>query len=724
MSTKIKSLKIFGDVDYSKVVGEVLRSLGIEKVKTDAAADFDSLEIFNEIMNNRIVTRLKVVAHGVEMVFRKSSLVRPDERFGAEVNRLVKKNLYLLLADNLKLDYVPYGILHGVRPTKIIQRWLGEGFGVTSHGVIDRDKICRRLISDYLTERDKAGLLTEVSIRQLPILNSSDEKTIGVYVGIPFCKTRCLYCSFPSHVLPAENKIAEFMTVLTRDIEAAASEIKRYGFKVQTIYIGGGTPTALPENFFVEMLDKVYKNFYGEGVKEFTVEGGRPDTITAQKIDALKKFGVTRVSVNPQTMQQRTLDFIGRKHTVEDFIRAFNDLRAAGDWQINTDLILGLPGERLDDFKDSLDKVLALEPDDITLHALAIKRGSKLQTRLADEINKLEDFNLPSDKEVRRMEEFAEKVLRGKKYLPYYLYRQDYSGGQIENVGWCKRGAEGIYNVQIMGERQTILGIGGAASTKVPDFTAKKIWTAFNAKDLMTYLRDIDKYIERREKVLSEVYQPAEISDDKSLPTQEISVEEIQPAEISDDKSLPTQEISVEEIQPAESNDDKSLTAQEISLEEIQPAEVSDDKSLSAQEISVEEIQPAESSDNRFSLGDKSSPVEEKFSVTTDGENKSLNGTEEFTFDENTSSANEELFVAEDIHTAERNFINFAEKEPAPDDKNLDSDEKFSLGDKATSAEEKLPVTTNVTNDNKNLDSGEKFSLGDKSSLPDENFRE
>ncbi|MBR4904011.1 MAG: coproporphyrinogen dehydrogenase HemZ [Selenomonadaceae bacterium] len=502
---KIKTLRLRG-YDFSKIIGEVLRSLNIETVKADAVADFDRLEIFNEVIGAKIVTRIKVLANGVESVFKKSSTARPDERFGAEVNRLVKKNLYQLLADNFGLDYVPYGILHGVRPTKIIQRWLGEGYGVTSHGVIDRDKICRRIRSDYLTARDKAELLTEVSIRQLPILNSGDKKTVGVYVGIPFCKTRCLYCSFPSHVLPDDNKIAEFMTVLTRDIEAAADEIKRYGFKVQTIYVGGGTPTALPENFFAAMLETVHKNFYGESVEEFTVEGGRPDTITAEKISVMKNFDVTRVSVNPQTMQQRTLDFIGRKHTVEDFTRAFNELRAASDWKINTDLILGLPGERFDDFKDSLEKVLALEPDDITLHALAIKRGSKLQVRIADELNKLEDFNLPSDNEVRKMEEFAEKILRGKNYLPYYLYRQGYSSGQIENVGWCKRGAEGIYNIQMMGERQTILGTGGAASTKVPDPVNKKIQTAFNAKDLTTYLRDIEKYIGRRENILAEVY--------------------------------------------------------------------------------------------------------------------------------------------------------------------------------------------------------------------------
>ena len=495
-------IKILGE-DFSKVIGEVLRSLNF------ANAGFDALEIFNEVIGKRVVTRIKVSSGGVEMVFRKSSLARADERFGAEVNRLVKKNLYTLLADNLGLNRVPYGILHGVRPTKIIQRWLGEGYGVTSHGVIDRDKISRRIISDYLTDRDKAALLTEVAIRQLPILNG-DAKNIGVYVGIPFCKTRCLYCSFPANVLPAADKIAEFMSVLTRDIAAASDAINRYGLKVQTIYIGGGTPTALPENFFAAMLETVHKNFACAGVEEFTVEGGRPDTITAEKISVMKNFGVTRVSVNPQTMQQRTLDFIGRKHTVEDFIRAFNELRAAGDWKINTDLILGLPGERLDDFKDSLTKVLELEPDDITLHALAIKRGSKLQTRLADDLNKLEDFNLPSDSEVRDMEAFAEKLLRGENYLPYYLYRQGYSRGQIENVGWCKRGAASIYNVQIMGERQTILGIGGAASTKVPDPVAKKIQTAFNAKDLTTYQRDIEKYIARRDKVLAEVYKPVE----------------------------------------------------------------------------------------------------------------------------------------------------------------------------------------------------------------------
>ena len=508
MHIKIKKINILGKNNFSKVVNDVLRSLKIESAKKNESAEFDGLEIFNELIGKKVITRLKVVVCGKEYFFRHSGTVRPNEKFGAEVNRLVKRNLYILLVDNFGLDGVPYGILHGMRQTKIIQRWLREGYGVTSHGVIDKDKIFRRVISDFLTERDKAYLLTEVALHQLPIIRSG-EKKISVYVGIPFCRTRCLYCSFPSHVLPADSEIAEFMAVLTRDVEAAADSIKRYGFKVQTVYIGGGTPTALPEQFFAEMMATVHDKICAEGVAEFTVECGRPDTITAEKIAVMKSFGVTRVSVNPQTMHQRTLDLIGRKHTVEDVTRAFNDLRAAGDWLINMDLIIGLPSERLADFAATLEQILALKPDDITIHSLAIKRGSKLQTRLADKLNTLADFDLPSDAEVRKMAEHASKALRGAGYVPYYLYRQGYMSGQIENVGWSRRGAESIYNVQIMGERQTILGIGAAASTKVPDPVNKRIQTAFHAKDLKTYVRDAEHYIQRREKVLAEVYPDA-----------------------------------------------------------------------------------------------------------------------------------------------------------------------------------------------------------------------
>lgn len=505
---KIKNFTINSvDQVIAKIVGEVLRAFHVEVVTSaEETADFDKFEIFNETKYERVTTRLIVEKDGVKKSFKSAENIRPEERRDAEIHRLIKKNLYKILTEDFKFRPVPYGIMHGVRPTKIIHRWISQGFGMTSHGIFDRDKIAGRLREDYLTNYEKSKLLTEVSIRQIPILNSSDEKTVSIYVGIPFCTTRCLYCSFPSNILPDdEEKISEFMEVLYKDIDAAKADIEKYNFKVQNIYIGGGTPTALPEKFFYEMMKKVFTAFYSDSVKEFTVECGRPDTITSEKVSIMKTYSVTRVSVNPQTMQQKTLDFIGRQHTPEQIISAFKKVRAGGKFKINMDLILGLPGEKNIDVIDSLKQILELDPDDITLHALALKRGSKLQTQLSDKIKSLEDFNLPSDEDVRKTADIAEKILRKKNYLPYYLYRQGYISGQIENIGWCKNGAEGIYNIQIIGEQQIILGIGAAASTKVPDKKNNRLQSVFHAKDLSTYLRDADKYIENRSKLLAEV---------------------------------------------------------------------------------------------------------------------------------------------------------------------------------------------------------------------------
>ena len=558
---KINNFQLHSDDEViKKIVGEVLRAFHFEFAHGEDA-DFDEFEITNKVEDDKVKTSLTASCGGSEKIFKAADKIRPEEKRSGEIHRLIKKNLYTIIVENLKLSPVPYGIMHGVRPTKIVHRWMREGYGVTSHGIIDRDKLSRRLRKDYLVSYEKAQLLTEVAIRQLPILKTADEKSVSIYVGIPFCVTRCLYCSFPSNVLPSDEKVAEFMEVLTKDIDAAAQEIKRYGFKVQTIYVGGGTPTALPEKFFAEMLEKVFNNFYSETVAEFTVECGRPDTITAEKISALKKFKVTRVSVNPQTMQQKTLDRIGRQHSVEQVITAFNELRNSTDFKINMDLILGLPGETAADVQDSLEKVLNLDPDDVTLHALALKRGSQLQTQLADEINSIEDFELPSDDEVIKMSEIAEKILREKNYLPYYLYRQGYISGQIENIGWCKSGAEGIYNIQIMDERQTILGVGAAASTKVPDNEEMRMASTFHAKDLTTYLRDVDKYIDNRTKTLAEVHKPVEIESSKDEKMEsDVEVEE-----------LPTVTKVLQEVE--ESKVDKVESSPEIELKQVSDAE-------------------------------------------------------------------------------------------------------------------------------------------------------
>ena len=496
---KIRNFELNSDDQVVvKITGEVLRAFHIEMANDEENFDYDRFEISNEVKDDLVKTKLLVENRNGEKIFSAAETVNLNEKRDAEIHRLIKKNLYKILTENLKIKGVPYGIMHGVRPTKIIHRWLREGFGITKHGVIDRDRLSRRICTDYLANYEKARLLTEVAIRQMPILSTGGEKTIAVYVGIPFCVTRCLYCSFPSNVLPNEKRLAEFMAILNKDIDAAADEIKKYGFRVQSIYVGGGTPTALPESFFSDMLHKVREAFYSSSVEEFTVECGRPDTISYRKISTMKDCRVTRVSVNPQTMQQKTLDIIGRQHTVDQVYTAIEQIRKTNNFKINMDLILGLPGETLNDVKDSLEKVLAIKPDDITLHALAIKRGSQLQTQMADEAKTLQDFDLPSDEEVRKMAEVAERMLRAQGYLPYYLYRQGYISGQIENIGYCQKGAESIYNIQIMDERQTVIGVGAAATTKVPDNKNLTLQTSFNAKDLKTYMRDIDTYIENR----------------------------------------------------------------------------------------------------------------------------------------------------------------------------------------------------------------------------------
>uniref|UniRef100_UPI0026ECE500 coproporphyrinogen dehydrogenase HemZ n=1 Tax=Selenomonas ruminantium TaxID=971 RepID=UPI0026ECE500 len=239
--------------------------------------------------------------------------------------------------------------------------------------------------------------------------------------------------------------------------------------------------------------------FYHDNLAEFTVEAGRPDSITPEKIAAMRDYKVTRVSVNPQTMQQRTLKVIGRQHTPEAVVEMFHALRAAGIPHINMDLILGLPGETAADVDDTLAKVTALNPDDITLHALALKRGSRLKLIMEER-----HVDLPGAEETRKMAETAMGYMERFGYVPYYLYRQGYMAGDLENIGCARKGAEGMYNIQIMEEHQTIIGIGGAATSKVVDFKNKRMKSSFNAKDLVTYLRDIDSYIEKRRALLDE----------------------------------------------------------------------------------------------------------------------------------------------------------------------------------------------------------------------------
>lgn len=482
-----------------KIVKEILNLFKV-RITEDASSEYDSLSILNtcdaERVPPRVLTRLIIKkTNGEECVFSREETARSDERTGAAIHRLIKLNLYHIFCEELSMEPAPWGILHGVRPTKIVHRYIRQG--------MTEDAVYARLLSDYGASQEKAACITKLAFRQLPFLASSDERTISVYVGIPFCLSRCLYCSFPANVLPGAEELSAFMSVWRRDLEAVKAAIKEYGLKVQNIYVGGGTPTSLPDDVFSEMLHTVHKAFYGPETVEFTVEAGRPDSMSPAKIACMKELAVDRVSVNPQTMQLRTLQRIGRKHTPADIVQMFHDIREAGIPHINMDLIIGLPGETDMDIADTMRQIAALNPDDITLHALALKRGSRLKLYLDEHPG---EMLLPEDAMAQRMFRVAMDAVTRLGLQPYYLYRQGYMSGQLENVGCCRPGAEGMYNIQIMEEHQTILGIGGAATSKIVDFKAHRLKTSFNAKDLHTYLTQVDKYIERRALLLQEVY--------------------------------------------------------------------------------------------------------------------------------------------------------------------------------------------------------------------------
>ena len=328
-----------------KIIREVLTLFHIEIVGTAGAADYAQLSVVNREQRAElpVVTTEVLLFHidGTSETHSYTSAGCADEQVRAAVHRAIKRNFYQFVREHFQMPHAPWGILHGVRPTKIVHRWMRGG--MTAAAVV------QRLQDDYFCSLEKAQLITEVAVRQQPLLAQTDARTVSVYVGIPFCITRCLYCSFPANILPGEEKLRGFMRVLARDIAAAAADVAALGLTVQNIYVGGGTPTSLPNDFFAEMLEMVYNAFYGSSIVEFTVEAGRPDSMSAEKISCMKKHCVTRVSVNPQSMQERTLRRIGRRHTPEEVVRMLHDLRAAYEVHINMDVILGLPGETAGD---------------------------------------------------------------------------------------------------------------------------------------------------------------------------------------------------------------------------------------------------------------------------------------------------------------------------------------------------------------------------------------
>ena len=409
-----------------------------------------------------------------------------EDRF--ETKNRIKRRLYVLLMGETGKQ-LPWGTLTGIRPTKIAMTKLAEG--------ALPEEIFRYMKETYFTSDEKIRLSIEIAQRERQLLSAIDYKNgYSLYIGIPFCPTTCLYCSFTSYPIGKwKERTGEYLEALFREMDYVAEE--KRGCTLDTVYFGGGTPTSLsPEDLDI-LITRLKKTFDFSTVQEFTVEAGRPDSITREKLQVLKNHGVTRISINPQTMKEETLKLIGRRHTVEDVKERFQMAREMGFDNINMDLIIGLPEEGLEDVRTTMEEVKALAPDSVTVHSLAIKRAARLNT-MKEVYKNLKITN------TQEMIDLTAQYAREMGLEPYYLYRQKNMAGNFENVGYAAPGKACIYNVLIMEEQQTIIGCGAGTTTKRLFPEENRIERAENVKDVEQYISRIDEMIERKRRLLSE----------------------------------------------------------------------------------------------------------------------------------------------------------------------------------------------------------------------------
>ncbi|MEG1595646.1 MAG: coproporphyrinogen dehydrogenase HemZ [Lachnospiraceae bacterium] len=414
--------------------------------------------------------------------------VKIDQCERKEVKNRLKRLLYQMMKEKTA-HTLPWGTLSGIRPTKIVLNELLQG--------ASEEETAQMMRECYYASEDKIKLSMEIAKREKQLLEQTDyEDGYSIYIGIPFCPSTCLYCSFPSNPLGRwEKRMGEYLTALEKEIDFFKEKMSHK--RLNTIYIGGGTPTTLSPEQLQRLIYKLKTSFDLTNLKEFTIEAGRPDSITREKLRVLKQEEIGRISINPQTMKQKTLDIIGRWHTIEQTEEAFYLARELGFDTINMDMIVGLPNEDEQDVRDTLEALKRLAPDNLTVHSLAIKRAAKLQ------MFKEEYVNLKSENSAAIMnmtQDYAQQMGMS----PYYLYRQKNMTGNMENVGYATPGKAGLYNVLIMEERQTILAMGAAASTKIVYQSGEVVKRVENVKDVELYLTRIDEMIEKKYKALVE----------------------------------------------------------------------------------------------------------------------------------------------------------------------------------------------------------------------------
>lgn len=409
------------------------------------------------------------------------------KRLTDDDNELVSAQLlYKLLCDFTGLTQ-PWGILTGVRPVKLLRRLAEES---------SEEQAVKKFEKDFFVSNEKIALSRETEHNERKILELSKPESFSLYVGIPFCPSRCSYCSFVmASIERAEKLIEPYTKLLCEEIKRTAEIANKLGLRLETVYFGGGTPTTLSAEQLDTVLRTVNKSFDMSTCREFTVEAGRPDTIDIAKLFALKGNKVDRISINPQTVNDEVLKTIGRKHTAQQFFDAFELARKCGFDNINTDLIAGLPTDTPESFKNSLDSIVRLNAECITVHTLCMKRASRLTTEGVT-------LDLQQARDAREMLAYTQNILGQNEYIPYYMYRQSRMVGNLENVGWSKKGFESLYNVYVMDETHTILACGSGGVTKLKRNNPDYLERIFNFKYPYEYIDRFDELIQRKSGIM------------------------------------------------------------------------------------------------------------------------------------------------------------------------------------------------------------------------------
>lgn len=380
---------------------------------------------------------------------------------------------------------LPWGSLTGIRPTRLLRELIEEK---------GEAEALRFMGEEFDVSPKKLALAKEIVDIQRPFMQGIGNGA-DVYIGIPFCRTRCLYCSFLSEVRTKKTDMAAYIDALKKDIRLGAAILRDSGYHIRSMYMGGGTPTVLTEDELKDVLEYAMEQYGGYG-SEFTVEAGRPDTITKEKLRVIRSMGAGRISINPQTMCGRTLELVGRSHSPEEIVRAYYDARELGFDSINMDVIAGLPGENLEDVRHTLEEIKRLYPDNLTVHTLAIKRSSKLK-------GMLDEYSLPDADEAEAMVNAGMQAAEDMGMKPYYMYRQKYMRGNLENVGYAKPGTECMYNIDMMEETVSIMAHGAGAMTKRIFDGECRVERIPNPKDVATYIAKVDAVAEEKRSLYS-----------------------------------------------------------------------------------------------------------------------------------------------------------------------------------------------------------------------------